>query len=251
MYRVSSMIRRVIALGTLVVVLLCGATPASAFVVIDADIYGWITDTETGEGIDGATVWLYYFDSQWGWLYPFDTTTVSSGYYSFKGLSSGTEYYMQVTHPRYRRNARATGWTGPTVRADLALRPLVQRIWGNNRYSTAEAITRKVWSGGGTQWPTVTDVVIASGEDRASADPLAAAGLCWLYDAPLFLVSSTQVPGEVKEAIRQIAVARHPGRIALHVVGGTTSIPAARIREITDYATAGTTDPDIDRVLSS
>ena len=43
-----------------------------------------------------------------------------------------------------------------------------------------------------TRWPAdehVSDVVIASGDDAAMADPLSAGGLCWAYNAPLLLVS--------------------------------------------------------------
>jgi putative cell wall-binding protein len=109
-----------------------------------------------------------------------------------------------------------------------------QRIEGPDRYLTAVAIARDTFDPAGTKtWNGATNIIIASGEDRAAADPLAAAGLCWAYDAPLFLVSSDQVPWQVLVAIKEIYNANGP--IDLHVVGGTTTIPEERIEDIRMY----------------
>ncbi len=83
----------------------------------------------------------------------------------------------------------------------------------------------------------VTDVVIASGDDREAADPLAAAGLCWAYDAPMLLVQSSATPSSVKSAVKAIVNANGP--VTLHVVGGTMSVPDARIADIKSYVGAG------------
>ncbi|MDP2181609.1 MAG: S8 family serine peptidase [Actinomycetota bacterium] len=107
----------------------------------------------------------------------------------------------------------------------------VKRLADATRYSTAIKIARETFAPAGSPaWAGVTDVVIASGEDRAAADPLSAAGLCWLYDAPLFLVSAKSTPAEVKAAIREIVQAN--GAVTVHVVGGTTSVPDARVADI-------------------
>lgn len=107
------------------------------------------------------------------------------------------------------------------------------RVADATRYSTAIRIAQSAFPA----WTGVTDVVISSGEDRAAADPLAAAGLCWAYDAPLLLVSSSYTPAEVKMAIREIAAA-NPGGVTLHVVGGTTSVPKKRLDDIVTYVNA-------------
>jgi hypothetical protein len=94
----------------------------------------------------------------------------------------------------------------------------------------------------------VSDVIIASGEDRAAADPLAASGLSWAYHgAPLLLVSSTSSPAAVRTALTQIRTASG-APITLHIVGGTGSIPAARVAELVASAGPGST---AERVLAT
>jgi len=109
--------------------------------------------------------------------------------------------------------------------------PPVTRVAGSDRYAVAAAIAR----GDNPGWSGVTDVVLASGEDRAAADPLAAAGLCWAYGspgkpAPLLLTGSASVASNTEQAIAEM-VSRNT-TVTLHVVGGTVSVPAARIAEI-------------------
>lgn len=117
----------------------------------------------------------------------------------------------------------------------------VERIWGANRYAGAVAIARDTYDAdldrSGTQWGSLRHVVIASGEDRSASDPLAAAGLCGVYDAPLLLVSSTSVPAVVKEAVREIAD-QASGQVAIHIVGGTVPVPDARYNELAAYVGA-------------
>ncbi|MDP2181111.1 MAG: cell wall-binding repeat-containing protein [Actinomycetota bacterium] len=132
--------------------------------------------------------------------------------------------------------------------------PDAGRVADSTRYSTAVAIAREGFDPGGEkQWPGVVNVVIASGDDRAAADPLAASGLCWAYDAPLFLVKSTSVPSEVATAIREIARARSEN-IAMYVVGGPVSVPDARVNDIVKAVGSAefvTTTPSKMRILSS
>jgi glucose/arabinose dehydrogenase len=105
------------------------------------------------------------------------------------------------------------------------------RLWAPDRYSTAVRIARSAYDPAGTgAWPGVAHVILASGEDRAAADPLAAAGLCWAYDAPLVLTTASRVPSDVRNAIAEMVKAN--GTVTLHVVGGKVSVPWARIQEI-------------------
>jgi putative cell wall-binding protein len=144
----------------------------------------------------------------------------------------------------------------PSVRV-VAGPAIPERLSSANRYSTAVAIARAGFdadgdAANGTDWTGVTDIVIASGEDRAAADPLAASGLCWRYDAPLFLVSSYAVTSEVKAAVREIAdqnaAAAPGGRIVVHIVGGPGSVPDARYSDIAASVGASRLAPD--RVIS-
>lgn len=118
----------------------------------------------------------------------------------------------------------------------IALAPIVlaekdgftDRVAGGTRYSTAVEIAKSANPDG---WGGVADVIIASGDDRAAADPLAAAGLSWAYgNAPVLLVSGASVPGEVSSAIKAIAEANDG--VAVHIVGGTGSVPEARVADI-------------------
>ena len=117
------------------------------------------------------------------------------------------------------------------------------RISGSDRYSTAVAIAKSAWPG----WSGVTHVIIASGEDRSAPDPLAASGLSWAYHgAPILLVRSTSTPSSVRAALSQIRAANGP--IALHIVGGTASVPTARVTELRAAAGSGST---VERVLAT
>lgn len=101
-----------------------------------------------------------------------------------------------------------------------------QRDAGANRYAAAVAMAKRAYPG----WAGVSHVVVASGADRAAADPLAASGLCWAYDAPLLLIAPSATPGETRAALREIVTVNTT--VTVHVVGGTTSVPKARIGEL-------------------
>lgn len=112
-------------------------------------------------------------------------------------------------------------------RGAFEVRPPAMRVSGTNRYAAAYIVALQSYPA----FAGVSDVVIACGDDRAVADPLAAAGLCWLYDAPLLLTSATTLTAETRAAFVQLA---SPARrvIRVHVVGGTASVPQARLDEI-------------------
>lgn len=131
--------------------------------------------------------------------------------------------------------------TPPSSVAEALLH--TDRLAAGCRFSTAVVIA----SAGSPGWEGVKNVVIASGDDRSAADPLTAAGLCWAYDAPMMLVSSSSTPAEVRTAVKQIVAAN--GKITLRIVGGTRSVPDARIAEI--RAAAGHANVDVDRVQAT
>ena len=111
---------------------------------------------------------------------------------------------------------------------------MTERLASADRYTTAVDIATEAHDIAETgTWPGVSDIVLASGEDRAAADPLSAAGLCWAHDAPLFLVSAGKVPREVKQKVAQIA--EQNGRVTVHIVGGPVSVPDARYNELKAY----------------
>lgn len=105
------------------------------------------------------------------------------------------------------------------------------RVSGKTRYDVGEQIARDGWDPNGDKsWPSVTDIVIASGDDAAMADPLAAAGLAGMWNAPVLTVNKLAVPAQTARVISEIASKNHGVRI--HIVGGTGSVPDARWRTI-------------------
>jgi putative cell wall-binding protein len=102
-----------------------------------------------------------------------------------------------------------------------------ERIWGADRYSTSVALAAANFPG----WLNCDHVILASGEDRAAADPLAASGLAWAYGGPVLLTQSDRVPPSVMSTLRAISDAN--GGVTVHVVGGPVSVPNARLGEIT------------------
>jgi lipoprotein-anchoring transpeptidase ErfK/SrfK len=71
---------------------------------------------------------------------------------------------------------------------------------------------------------------VASGENRAFSDPLAAGSLCWAYDAPLLLVHSSGVPAEVRAALAEIRAVNTT--VTVTVVGGSIAVPPAVTGEL-------------------
>ncbi|MDP2181193.1 MAG: cell wall-binding repeat-containing protein [Actinomycetota bacterium] len=122
-----------------------------------------------------------------------------------------------------------------------------ERLSDLSRYSTALKLAREAFDPDGNKsWPDVGHIVISSGEDRAAADPLAASGLCWAYDAPLFLVKKDSVPSEVSAAVREIVAANGP--VEVHIVGGPDSVPDGRFTDLVKAVGAGKLTKD--RVLA-
>jgi putative cell wall-binding protein len=101
-----------------------------------------------------------------------------------------------------------------------------ERIAGPDRYTTAVEIAHEAFP----DWANCDHVIIASGEDRAAADPLAASGLTWTYGAPILLVQQDRVPSSVLSALDQIADANDG--VTVHVVGGPASVPPELLGDI-------------------
>ncbi len=138
---------------------------------------------------------------------------------SYAAPTSGT-YYVAVRCID-GSGAYALGWS---IRAASAT---VTRVGGATRYEVAADLARRGWDPTGAHaWTGVKHVIVASGEDRAAADPLSAAGLAGIYDAPVLLVRSdpkAALPAATAQVIAEIA-ARNPG-VRVHIVGGTASVP--------------------------
>lgn len=127
------------------------------------------------------------------------------------GLPSAIATSAKTRTAAYPRVSTGSTWYG------------FHRINALTRWGEAAAIAAT----GFPQWAGVTDVVVACGDDRALADPLAASGLCWLYDAPLLLTSAGFLPNETRTAISAIKAANPD--VTVHVVGGPGSVPAVQL----------------------
>ncbi|GAB4288011.1 MAG: hypothetical protein Kow0067_13480 [Coriobacteriia bacterium] len=127
--------------------------------------------------------------------------------------------------------AVAAAWPDNAVKVVLD----VERLSGGNRFATAVAIAAESYPG----WTGVDRVIVSSGEDRAMADPMAAAGLCWAYDAPLLLVTRTGVPAPTRAALAGI-VKNNPS-VTVTIVGGPAAVSASCVRELRTIVGSGNT----------
>lgn len=119
---------------------------------------------------------------------------------------------------------------------DSIYRPAgVTPLAGADRYATAGAIARQAYP----DWHAVRTVIVASGEDRAIADPLSAAGLAHAYDAPLLLVPLKLRTRGPRLASTSERLAELDGPTNIIVVGGPVAVPAAIIRELRRAAKGG------------
>lgn len=119
-----------------------------------------------------------------------------------------------------------------TISATFAatVRPVI-RVSGGDRYGTAAALARKGWDPTGKLvWTGVKHVIVANGEPGKEPDPLTAAGLAGVYDAPVLTIQAGIVPAVTKTVITEIAK-KNPG-VQVHIVGGTTVVPEARWNDI-------------------
>jgi len=190
-----------------------------------------------------------------GELTEFSTMTLPDGSYQLRGLATSTSYKLKFEDysgnlADYTSPATAAG-EGSLATLDAALvhKVLVSRVAPTGNFWTQPvSVAKKQFADPTTGLPDYTDVqdiVIASGDVKAQADPLAAAGLCWLYqvtddlsynafmNAPLLLVSSsTSTDISVKNFIADVAKGNGDKPLTIHIVGGPGSVPDARFTEI-------------------
>jgi len=110
------------------------------------------------------------------------------------------------------------------------------RVYGQDSYTLAAVAAHRAYPG----WHGVSHVVIASGESAALAEAISASSLCWAYDAPLLLTSSTSLPPQTKLALAAI-VSANP-TVTVHVVGSTTTVPTARVSQIKSIVGSNTVE---------
>jgi len=135
-------------------------------------------------------------------------------------------YVLQWSSTDFAGNVETTRQATFTVAAKA-----VVRIGGDDRYDVAVGTARRGWDPEGNgEWPGVKHVILACGETGAEADPLSAAGLAGIYDAPVLLVRSASMPPSTRSAIIEMAE-NNPG-LKVHIVGGTGSVPDARFTEL-------------------
>ena len=89
----------------------------------------------------------------------------------------------------------------------------VRRLWGSDRYATAEAIARETR-------PDQRSVVIASGEQAHLVDGLVGAPLAASADAPVLLVRGDSIPAATLTELRRRAADR------AYVLGGPAAVGA-------------------------
>jgi len=211
-------------------------------------VSGRVTDTLTGAPLPGIQVWAYrpvmgYMFPGWSFS-PFQfATTDLNGYYRFQQLWYGdemmpiklgffdpndlyaSEFFDDVqTLPKGAEVM--TGYKADVV-ANAALMYKPGRIYGPDRFATASAIASNRFP----NWEGVTNVVVASGDDAASADPLTAASLCWAYDAPMLLTGVRDPNAQSALAAVKAINTKNGGTTKIFVVGGPNSVPEARIAE--------------------
>jgi len=124
--------------------------------------------------------------------------------------------------------------TWPTGVARIATD--ASRVSGATVYEAAVAGALRAYP----EWAGVQHVVITSGETAARTDAAAASSLCWAYDAPLLLTARSSLPGATRDALAAI-VSQNPS-VTVHVVGSSTTIPAARLAQIVSAAGTATVE---------
>jgi putative cell wall-binding protein len=229
----------------MITALLLGVTPAHGL-----QVSGNIMREGTVDTLAGAEVTVFYMGlGEAGFYDPIYADAF--GWYTFSNHPADDDQMLRVWHPGYLTTR--TNWfpTGPGVIKNVWLPTdpkSVERVAGNDRFSTATKIAWERYDGYDVHSGSLK-VIIASGEDYAAADPLAAAGLCGAYDAPLFLVGRDHVPSSVKSAVKEVA--KKTEHVEFVVVGGPVSVPDARIAELGQAAQEEGATHTNDRILST
>lgn len=205
-------------------------------------VKGVVKDASTGLPLAGVEMTLHYYDSEYEEYWGVDQmTTGGDGAYDFFQLESGKKYKVTTWKKGYVAQTYGFTYAGTQVTKNFSLsRVIAARLSDMTRYSTAVKIAREGFDPmGDGSWSGVSDIVIASGENRAAADPLAASGLCWAYNAPLFLVQGGYIPDEVWEAVDEIVVANDGNPVTVHLVGGPASVPNSVFNQLLEFEGPG------------
>ena len=217
-----------------------------------------------GAGIADVAVDAYEWNasqSSWdlvSWTYS-NSAELVGGAYELAGLTAGGTYRIGFTDlagthqavfyngsglpARSVATAQDVVFSGTTITLQNVAMPLltVARLSdAATAYTTPVNVVNEQFDLGGTpSFEDVRDVVIASGDPAKSADPLAAAGLCYSYqvtdtvsvnyrmNAPLLLVTPTSVPAEVKQLLQKIVAENGTGKVTIHIVGGPGTVSDA------------------------
>ena len=224
--------------------------------VATGSLGGRITVSGAVSGISGARILAYEATSEKN----FETRAIGMstspfGEYGPTGVTDfglGT-YSVRVIRPGYVTLDDTSGFAiGPGTTRDYALKTdpiLTERVADTDRFSTAVKVARERFTSPQNPqgWFGVDRIIIASGEDYAAADPLAAAGLCGAYgEVPLFLVGKNSVPASVRQAVKEISANNYTTIVT--IVGGPNSVPDARFTELQSVAPF---DLKKDRIISS
>ncbi len=163
-----------------------------------------------------------------GWVYitfPFDPDELKGQEKNLKLKHWKNNGWEDITWSIDYENNTITGRTSsfsPFAVVEQATGQSVTRLGGGDRYAVARAVASTAWPG----YKGVRHVIVAAGPDRSAADPLAAAGLAGVYDAPVLLVRPDvrALPVPTLSALKGIAAANE-GTICVHIVGGSVSVP--------------------------
>ena len=164
--------------------------------------------------------------------------SVGMEHYNDTPLVNGTAYPVLKVDPKSYRlrilnaaNDRFFNLQMYEAHASAVADKRVTRRNGRTRYDVAVSSALSAYP----KWTGVTDVVIASGEDRAQPDALTAAGLAGALDAPLLLVQSTSLNPQVRTALNQM-----PAGVNVHIVGGTVSVSPNVMSQMNALSNVGT-----------
>jgi hypothetical protein len=223
---------------------------------------GKVTSTKTGLGIADPWVDLWE-DTGLGWDYANGVQVVSfaNGTWAAYSTAPAGPYRIGFSADRYmsefHNNApdldtatsvAVSAGTNTVINAALepqwfkAMRYDGMDFGSSSRYTVAADIASLMTEG----YDYNPDIILACGEDRAMADPLAAGGLSWAYgNAPMLLTPAGPtyasysrpytprfVVNAIVSAVANVRATHRADGITLHVVGGTASVPDARIAEI-------------------
>lgn len=153
------------------------------------------------------------------------TNAAGQATFTYSGTTAGADTISGCARPETGEPCSATDSVSFVWTSDGG--PVVERIWGEDRYGTAVAIS--------SSWTPGVDVAyIASGLDYPDAMPAGALG--GTHDAPVLLTRTTALPAVTKAELERL----QPQRIV--VMGGPEAISESVATALADYAQADTPD---------